>query len=905
MLRLRFALSPYVDGRSRPMNVGVSLLLTCAAFAPLAPAHAAVVQEPAAAEAPAANAAEAEAAASGAETPETGAAIPEVLPGHSSHGVAFDEGPRQAAVLIPGTGVVSFPVTSSVPEVQAFVEQGIGQLHGFWYLEAERSFRQAAFLDPQCAIAYWGMAMANVNNAERAKGFIAKAKEREEGASDRERRYVRALHAYLNAETNDTAQKRRRAEDYLRALEDIALDYPDDLEAVAFQIFGMWDARRDELGIVSHLAVEALLAELFRRAPMHPAHHYRIHLWDYRKAEKALESARLCGPSAPAIAHMWHMPGHIYSRLERYEEAVILQEASARVDHAHQRRFGLLPDEIHNYSHNNEWLARNLSFVGRVDDAVRLACNLIELPRHPKLNRVDSGGSSSLGRQRLFDLLAEHRLWDLTIALVDSPYLEPQDDEDRELDRLALIGSAAAMTGDAARTEAILADLRERLARIEQEEGTAVAAALETFDRDHPLPVEAAPVETTPSETFPAESVPSESTPAASGATGAEPGAPIARGPSLGSDDPVPAEGEPSPPAEVQPEEPQPPSDAEKAAAERTEARGKAETEARKPFESRRKKVERKLALVEGHRCWQAGDFAGAYERLKEGGEVDGATKAELRAAMGEVDAALEELDKQIGRRKGQIIPQAIKAWVLDQAGRRDEAIAALESLRRTSGSFDLDAPLVARLNDLAVAAGLSGDWRIPTAFEQDPGGPADMEGLGPFRWTPIEAPSWRLEDADGNPDSLDDRRGRPLVVIFYLGAGCLHCVEQLEKFGPQLEAYRQAGLDIVAISSEDREQLKRGIEDYGKPMPIRLLAGGDLEAFRAFRCFDDFESTPLHGTFLIDGASRIRWKDIGPEPFMDPEFLLREAQRQFSLDAATTRLTESPATAPLTENAR
>ncbi len=70
---------------------------------------------------------------------------------------------------------------------------------------------------------------------------------------------------------------------------------------------------------------------------MHPAHHYRIHLWDKRGPKHALESAAQCGPSLPGIAHMWHMPGHTYSNLNlhRYQDAVWQQEASARVDHAH------------------------------------------------------------------------------------------------------------------------------------------------------------------------------------------------------------------------------------------------------------------------------------------------------------------------------------------------------------------------------------------------------------------------------------------------------------------------------------------------------------------------------------------------------------------------------------------
>ena len=70
------------------------------------------------------------------------------LPGHSVHGEAFDAGPRQAAVLIPGCGKINFLITSNNTEAQAFFNQGVGQLHGFWYYEAERSFRQVAMLDP-------------------------------------------------------------------------------------------------------------------------------------------------------------------------------------------------------------------------------------------------------------------------------------------------------------------------------------------------------------------------------------------------------------------------------------------------------------------------------------------------------------------------------------------------------------------------------------------------------------------------------------------------------------------------------------------------------------------------------------------------------------------------------------
>ena len=106
--------------------------------------------------------------------------------GHSVLGEAFNEGLRQHAYLMKGMGKVDFPITTTKPAAQRFFTQGLAQLHGFWYFEAERSFRQAAAIDPHCALAYWGMAMANTNNASRAKEFIKKSAELRSSATPRD-----------------------------------------------------------------------------------------------------------------------------------------------------------------------------------------------------------------------------------------------------------------------------------------------------------------------------------------------------------------------------------------------------------------------------------------------------------------------------------------------------------------------------------------------------------------------------------------------------------------------------------------------------------------------------------------------------------------------------------------------
>ena len=176
----------------------------------------------------------------------------------------------------------------------------------------------------------------------------------------------------------------------MRTLEQIVQDYPDELEAKAF--LARADLAEQQQGLAESTAIRRSTRCSPKCSPpsrMHPAHHYRIHLWDKEKPLRAIESAARVRRSGPVNRAMWHMPGHIYSGLHRYGEAAWQQEASARVDHAHMIRDRILPDQIHNYAHNNEWLIRDWVHVGRVHEAVALAKNMIELPRHPTIQRAD------------------------------------------------------------------------------------------------------------------------------------------------------------------------------------------------------------------------------------------------------------------------------------------------------------------------------------------------------------------------------------------------------------------------------------------------------------------------------------------------------------------------------------
>mgnify|MGYP001243237701 CR=1 FL=1 len=780
-------------------------------------------------------------------------------PGHSRHGGAFDEGPRQAAFRMPGmSDQVHLPVAGLSNEAQAFFDQGVTQLHGFWYFEAERSFRQVLRLQPDCAMAYWGMAMANVEQKPRAAGLIAHAVRCSEGVPDYERRWIDAWAGYYRID--DAARAELRSGDAARTaaavaalternadrgapplarqlikdLEALVFAFPADVEAKAFLAVQHWHNHDWGQGIPidSYAGVDALLAQVFDRAPLHPAHHYRVHLWDQEAAERALASAAVLGDTAPGIAHQWHMAGHVYAKLHRHREAAWQQQASARVDHAQMQRDGVMPFLIHNYGHNQEWLARSLSYVGHAHAALAVAKDLAALPRHPQWNTLDDHTHIAAdARRRLVSVCEDYELWQEALQLVDGGYLDASDSVAGEVLRLGLQGRALL-----------------RLGRIDE--------AQRVLDATGPLLAQARAAR-------------------AAAVDGAEAAAYAAKA----------AE------AKVQ------------------EAMDEA---ARAPTDLVRAVLDLQREL-RGESLLAAGDASGAVAEFE---AIDGFPKtllADALVAAGRPQQAADLLEKEVAARPHRVpttarLFLACGALEAAQAAKGEAPVSPLrERLRELMGELLPVAtvngrppatPLAARLDirrDVRPGPPLilraeDGEPLFPEEdeFAPDFGPRPPLGSLGPGRWAPFPAGDFDLPCATGGRRTLAGQRGRPTLLVYYLGFGCLHCVQQLEALAPMAQAFADAGIDVLAIGNESLAKARDDLAALGeRAFPFPLLADPDLAAFRAARCYDDFEQMPLHGTVLIDGRGRVRWQDVSAEPFTRFAWLLDESRRLLALSAA------------------
>jgi tetratricopeptide (TPR) repeat protein len=222
--------------------------------------------------------------------------------------------------------------TSCTPQAQEKFDRGLAMVHSFVYPDSIQAFTDAAAADPQCAIAYWGIAISSRPNplllplsaAILNKGLEAVEKGKAIGArTERERDWLDAIELYYK--NYDKVDQTSRGLAYEKAMEQLMQKYPDDPEAAIFYALALNEtALPSDRSYTQQLKAAAILERVLAEHPGHPgALHYLIHSYDYPPlARRALNAANQYASIAPDAQHALHMPAHIYSMLGLWSQSI-------------------------------------------------------------------------------------------------------------------------------------------------------------------------------------------------------------------------------------------------------------------------------------------------------------------------------------------------------------------------------------------------------------------------------------------------------------------------------------------------------------------------------------------------------------------------------------------------------
>jgi tetratricopeptide (TPR) repeat protein len=308
---------------------------------------------------------------------------------------ATAEGP--IAPSLEGLGDYHLEVTTDSPESQAFFDQGLRLTYGFNHSEALRAYKEAARLDPENAMAYWGWAMAlgpNLNLpmmpyvVEQAHRAASRAVELSDGASPKERALIQALAARY---TDDPEADRAPFDEaYAEAMADVLERFPDDLDVATFYADALLNLSPWDYWYLDGLAKEntdevlATLESVIERDPHHPgALHLYIHAVEARHPERAEVYADNLAALMPGAGHMVHMPSHIYMRVGRYGDSWEANRLAVEADESYItqcRAQGLYP--LGYYPHNIHFMAWSAAFQGRREAAMEASRKIVERIPH-------------------------------------------------------------------------------------------------------------------------------------------------------------------------------------------------------------------------------------------------------------------------------------------------------------------------------------------------------------------------------------------------------------------------------------------------------------------------------------------------------------------------------------------
>lgn len=295
---------------------------------------------------------------------------------------------RQMAPLMENLGKYGMKVSTRVERTQLFFNQGLNLYYGFNHLEAYRSFKEAARLDPNCAIAYWGQALSlgpNINlpmdpaDTETVYKALQKSLSLLDKASAKEQALINALAKRYTAE----ALKDRKSLDeaYATAMEEVAKKFPDDAEvktlyAEALMDLHPWDFWKNGQAQPWTAKPVELINQVISKNTNHPgANHLNIHILEASPdPDKAVASSDRLIDLVPGSGHLVHMPSHIYIRVGRYLDGVESNERAVKTDEeyiAQCKVQGVYP--LFYYPHNYHFLLACTQMAGMSEKSAHTA----------------------------------------------------------------------------------------------------------------------------------------------------------------------------------------------------------------------------------------------------------------------------------------------------------------------------------------------------------------------------------------------------------------------------------------------------------------------------------------------------------------------------------------------------
>jgi tetratricopeptide (TPR) repeat protein len=293
------------------------------------------------------------------------------------------------APLFDNLGDHHFQVSTKHPQAQQYFDQGVKLLYAFNHAESHRSFREAARLDPDCAMAYWGQAIAlgpNINDQFPDQERTIKAFEAAEKAdrlasrtSKKEKALIEALQSRQQQDPQTDRQQLNLA--YQTAMRPVAKKYAEDadvqtLYAAAIMNTMPWNywTNQGEPN-PGTLDAKAALEKAMAINPDHAgAHHYYIHMVELPNPDLAEVSADRLGGLMPGAGHLVHMPAHIYIRIGRYKDARVTNVKAIEADEDYISQClaqGLYP--LSYYPHNIHFLWSAASMEGNSRMALEAA----------------------------------------------------------------------------------------------------------------------------------------------------------------------------------------------------------------------------------------------------------------------------------------------------------------------------------------------------------------------------------------------------------------------------------------------------------------------------------------------------------------------------------------------------